>query len=90
MRGSVKGAGLSYLVAGLIEKPIEREVFDKFSSSSTAQTSVWLATQSIQTYSNAYEEKLQNEQLLYASQWQELTKELQKARNIGRSHSRWG
>lgn len=52
-------------------QPIEREVFDKFSSSSTAQTSVWLATESIQSYSNAYEEKLQNEQLLYASQWQE-------------------
>ncbi|MBD2565146.1 MULTISPECIES: TIGR04222 domain-containing membrane protein [Nostoc] len=52
-------------------QPIEREIFDKLSSSSTVQTSLWLATQSIQTYSNAYEEKLQNEQLLYASQWQE-------------------
>ncbi|MCW5313506.1 TIGR04222 domain-containing membrane protein [Nostoc sp. KVJ3] len=52
-------------------EPIEREVFDRLSSSSTAKTSLWLATQSIQSYSNAYEEKLQNEQLLYASQWQE-------------------
>jgi uncharacterized protein (TIGR04222 family) len=52
-------------------EPIEREVFDKLSSSSTAKTSLWLATESIQLYCNAYEEKLQNEQLLYASQWQE-------------------
>ena len=52
-------------------EPIEREVFDKFSSSSTAKTSVWLATESIQSYCDVYEEELQNEQLLYASQWQE-------------------
>ena len=52
-------------------EPIERVVFDKFSSSSTVKTSLWLATLGIQLYSNTYEEKLQNEQLLYASQWQE-------------------
>ncbi|MBG1267212.1 TIGR04222 domain-containing membrane protein [Nostoc sp. WHI] len=51
-------------------QPIEREVFDRLSSSSTAKTSLSLATKSIQLYCNAYEEKLQNEQLLYAFQWQ--------------------
>jgi uncharacterized protein (TIGR04222 family) len=52
-------------------EPIECEVFDKFSSSSTPKTSIHLATQSIQSYANIYEEKLQNEQLLYASRWGE-------------------
>ncbi|MEH2160389.1 MAG: TIGR04222 domain-containing membrane protein [Nostoc sp.] len=51
-------------------QPIEREVFDRLSSSSRAKTSLSLATESIQLYCNAYKEKLQNEQLLYAFQWQ--------------------
>jgi len=52
-------------------KPIESQVFHKFSNPATANTALWLATQCVLPFCNMYEEKLQNEQLLYAAKWQQ-------------------
>ncbi|WP_414578900.1 TIGR04222 domain-containing membrane protein [Anabaena sp. CCY 9402-a] len=52
-------------------KPIEQEVFQKFSVPSAAITSLTSATQSVESYCHIYEGQLHNEQLLSAANWQE-------------------
>ena len=52
-------------------QPLERQVFNKFSDATTAGTSIWLATQSVQPYSNIYQEQLQNEKLFHNPKWHE-------------------
>ncbi|OCQ94262.1 hypothetical protein BCD64_05715 [Nostoc sp. MBR 210] len=52
-------------------QPVERQVFEKISEPATAKTSLWLATQCVQSFCNTYQEKLHDEQLLYSAKWQE-------------------
>jgi len=52
-------------------QPVERQVFERFSEPATAKTSLWLVTQCLQSFCNAYQEKLRDEQLLYGAKWQE-------------------
>ncbi|MCC5634970.1 TIGR04222 domain-containing membrane protein [Nostoc sp. CHAB 5844] len=52
-------------------QPVERQVFERLSEPATAKTSLWLATQCVQSFCKAYQEQLHNEQLLYGAKWQE-------------------
>ncbi|MBD2436677.1 TIGR04222 domain-containing membrane protein [Nostoc sp. FACHB-110] len=52
-------------------QPVERQVLEKISEPTTAKTSLWLATECVQLFCKAYQEKLDDEQLLYGAKWQE-------------------
>jgi uncharacterized protein (TIGR04222 family) len=51
-------------------EPIERRVFEKFSTPATATASLWLTSQCVQPFCTVYQEQLENQQLLYTTEQQ--------------------